>query len=224
MNTQDSFNDQNNDSIDIVKELRYYLFFWPWFSLSVLVFALGAYLYLRYADTIYQTSATLQVKDSSADPTSFLTEGTGAMFDLGKVKLDNYIAQISSKPNLSELVDRLDLQTQVFGLGRVKNSLQFGAEIPFQIVFKNENTYTEGIKLSIAPSKANVEIGTVETPFDPTQAFETDDFVLIANPDQNHLFQKLGLDQRGSPLRHIEFLPWRILSGALYLPEKYFHF
>ena len=56
MNTQDSFINQNNDSIDIVKELRYYLFFWPWFLLSVLVFDLGAYLYLRYADDIFQTS------------------------------------------------------------------------------------------------------------------------------------------------------------------------
>ena len=80
MNTQDSFSDQNNDSIDIVKELLYYLFFWPWFVLSVLVFVFGAYFYLRYADTIYQTSATLQVKDSSADPSSFLTQSTGAMF------------------------------------------------------------------------------------------------------------------------------------------------
>ena len=186
MNTQDSFTDQNNDSIDIFKELRYYLFFWPWFSLSVLVFSLGAYLYLRYADTIYQTSATLQVKDSSADPTSFLTEGTGAMFDLGKVKLDNYIAQISSKPNISEVVDRLDLQTQVFGLGRVKQSLEFGADIPFQIVFKNENTYEEdeGIELNLSPSKATIQYGVEETPFDPSQPFETDDFVLIANPDQ----------------------------------------
>ena len=52
MNTQDSFPDQNNDSTDIVKELRYYLFFWPWFLLSVLVFVFGAYFYLRYADTI----------------------------------------------------------------------------------------------------------------------------------------------------------------------------
>lgn len=186
MNTQDSFTDQNNDSIDIVKELRYYLFFWPWFLLSVLVFALGAYLYLRYADTIYQTSATLQVRDSSADPTSFLMEGAGAMFNFDKVKIDNYIAQINSKPNLSELVDRLDLQTQVFGLGRVKQSLLFGADIPFQIVFKNENTYKEdeGIEINLSPSKATIQYGAEETPFDPTQAFETDDFVLIVNPDQ----------------------------------------
>ena len=184
MNTQESFTDQNNDSIDIVKELRYYLFFWPLFLLSVLVFALVAYLYLRYADDIFQTSATLQVKDSSADPTSFLTEGAGAMFDLGKVKLDNYVAQISSKPNLSEVVDRLDLQTQVFSDSRVKQILRFGEYIPFQIVFKNENTFLEGIELRLESSKARIQYGAEEIPFDPTQAFETDDFVLIVNPDQ----------------------------------------
>ena len=159
MNTQDSFNDLNNDSIDIVKELRYYLFFWPWFLLSVLVFALGAYLYLRYADDIFQTSATLQVKDSSADPSSFLTQGTGAMFNFDKVEIDNYIAQISSKPNLSEVVNRLDLQTQVFSVSRVKQILRFGEYIPFQIVFKNENTFLEGIELRLESSKARIQYG-----------------------------------------------------------------
>jgi uncharacterized protein involved in exopolysaccharide biosynthesis len=151
MNTQDSFTDQNNDSIDIVKELRYYLFFWPWFSLSVLVFALGAYFYLRYADDIYQTSATLQVKDSSADPTSFLTEGTGAMFDLGKVKIDNYTAQISSKPNLSELVDRLDLQTQVFGLGRVKTEFTIWCGDPLSNCLQKRKYLQRGYKTQHSP-------------------------------------------------------------------------
>ena len=30
------------------------------------------------------------------------------MFDFGKVKIDNYIVQINSKPNLLEVVDNLD--------------------------------------------------------------------------------------------------------------------
>jgi uncharacterized protein involved in exopolysaccharide biosynthesis len=65
---------EENDYVDIVKEIRYYLFFWPWFLLSLILFTTGTYIYLRYADTVYQTSATLQVKDSSSDPSSFLIQ------------------------------------------------------------------------------------------------------------------------------------------------------
>ena len=136
MNTPENFLNQDNDSFDIVKEIRYYLFFWPWFLVTVLMFGFGAYFYLRYADTVYQTSATLQVKDASSDPSSFLTQGAGAMFDFGKVKIDNFITQISSKSNFSEVADRLDLQTQVYAVGRVSQRPVFGDDIPFQIVFK----------------------------------------------------------------------------------------
>ena len=71
MNTPENFLNQDKDSLDIVKEIRYYLFFWPWFLVTVLLFSFGAYFHLRYANIIYKTSATLQVKDASSDPSSF---------------------------------------------------------------------------------------------------------------------------------------------------------
>ena len=92
MNTPDNFLDQDV-SIDLVKEIRYYIFFWPWFLISVLLFTFASFIYLRYADTIYQTSATLQVKDATSDPSAFLTQSSSPMFNLGRTKIDNYIAQ-----------------------------------------------------------------------------------------------------------------------------------
>ena len=158
MNTPDNFFNKENDSIDIVNEIRYYTFFWPWFLVTVLITGFGAYFYLRYTDTVYQTSAILQVKDASSDPSSFLTEGAGAMFDFGKVKIDNYIVQINSKPNLLEVVDNLDLQTQVYAVGRIRQSILFGDDIPFQIVFKTEKTY-EQIRLVLSPSEGILQFG-----------------------------------------------------------------
>ena len=55
MNTPENFLNKENDSIDIVKEIRYYTFFWPWFLVTVLITGFGAYFYLRYTDTVYQT-------------------------------------------------------------------------------------------------------------------------------------------------------------------------
>ena len=42
-----------NDSVDVVKEARYYLFFWPWFLLSIVFFILS--IYYQYINlSIYQ--------------------------------------------------------------------------------------------------------------------------------------------------------------------------
>jgi capsular exopolysaccharide synthesis family protein len=183
MNTPDNFINKDKESIDIVKEIRYYTFFWPWFLVTVLISSFGAYFYLRYADTVFQTSAILQVKDASSDPSSFLTEGAGAMFDFGKVKIDNFIVQINSKPNLTEVINRLDLQVQVNSVGRIKQDLEFGDDIPFQIVFKTEQKY-ESIRLFLNPSEGILQLGDQTTSFDFSIPLETDDFILKVNSDQ----------------------------------------
>jgi len=183
MNTTENYLNKDSDSLDFVKEMRYYIFFWPWFLVTVLMSGFGAYFYLRYADTVYQTSAILQVKDASSDPSSFLTEGAGAMFDFGKVKIDNYIVQINSKPNLFEVVDSLDLQTQVYAVGRIRQSILFGDDIPFQIVFKTEKTY-EQIRLVLSPSEGILQFGDQTRSFDFSIPLETDDFILKVNSDQ----------------------------------------
>ena len=138
MNTPENFLNKENDSLDIVKEIRYYTFFWPWFLVTVLMFSFGAYLHLRYASNVYKTSATLQVKDASSDPSSFLTRSSGSLIDFGRVKIDNFITQLGSKINFAGVVDVLDLQTRVYSVGRIKQKLQFGEDIPFKIDFKNQ--------------------------------------------------------------------------------------
>jgi capsular exopolysaccharide synthesis family protein len=184
MNNKDNLYDVDNDSIDLINQIRYYLFFWPWFLVSVLISSFSSYLYLRYADTIYETNATLQVKDASSDPSSFLAKGAGAMFNFDRVKIDNYIAQISSKPNLSKVVDILDLQTQVISVGRINKDLEFGENIPFQIDYKNKKNKFYEIKLILEPSKGLIVLDKDEFPFDTSQPFENDDFVLTVNSSQ----------------------------------------
>ena len=173
---------EENDSVDIVKEIRYYLFFWPWFLLSLILFTTGAYIYLRYADTVYQTSATLQVKDSSSDPSSFLTEGAGAMFNLDRVKIDNYIAQINAKQNLSSVIETLDLRTNVYSVGRIKESIAFRDEIPFGISFKTDAVFNE-IRLDLSSGIGTLEFKGKKTSFDLSEPIETDDFVLTVNKE-----------------------------------------
>ena len=65
-------NINNEDSFDIKKEFSYYLFFWPWFLLTLLMALLGSYLYLRYTPIIYSSLAQVQITQSDAS-SSFLT-------------------------------------------------------------------------------------------------------------------------------------------------------
>jgi capsular exopolysaccharide synthesis family protein len=204
MNNPDNFLNKDNESTDILKEIRYYTFFWPWFLVTVLMSGFGAYFYLRYTDTVYQTSAILQVKDASSDPSSFLTEGAGAMFDFGKVKIDNYIVQIYSKPNLSEVVDNLDLRTQIYTVGSIRKSIEFGDDIPFQIVFKTEQTYQQ-IRLVLNPSEGILQLGDQTTSFDFSIPLETDDFILKVNSDQIKEKSEF-LISRSSKFRALEYL------------------
>ena len=180
MNTTENFLNQDNNSTNILKEIRYYLFFWPWFLVTVLASGFGAFLHLRYASNIYKTSATLQVKDaSSADPSSFLRT-SGSLIGFGGVKIDNFITQLDSKTNFAEVVDILNLQTQVYSSGRIKEKLLFGEDIPFKIDFKTQLAYGE-ILLVLKPSEGLLKLGDQTISFDPSLPLETDEFVLTIN-------------------------------------------
>ena len=142
--TQDNFKDQTylqeEDSIDIKKELGYYLFFWPWFVGTILLALVGSYLYLKTADRIYQASAQLQIKKGENDASSFLTGGID-VFGFNQVNVENDIAVLSSRHILNQVVARLDLQTSIYSVGRVNEVLRFNdKEINlFEIEANNKN-------------------------------------------------------------------------------------
>ena len=180
MNTPENFLNQDNNSTNILKGIRYYLFFWPWFLVAVLISVFVAFLHLRYASNVYNTSATLQVKDASSDPSSFLTRSSGSLIDFGGVKIDNYITQLGSKTNFAGVIDHLDLQTQVYSAGRIKEKLLFGNDIPFKIDFKIQEFHEE-IRLVLKPSEGLLKLGDQTTSFDLSLPLETDEFVLTIN-------------------------------------------
>jgi capsular exopolysaccharide synthesis family protein len=178
MITQENFTDLENDSIYIVKELRYYAFFWPWFLTSVIVMFLSAFVYLHYTSNTYNTTATLQVRDAKSDPSSFLAQSAGSMFNFNRVKIDNYITQITSKPNLQNVVQALDLQTKIHSVGHVRNSIKYGDQIPFVIEFKTDTIYPNGINIEFVNNKPSLSFGEKQYQLMPGQTFELEDFRL----------------------------------------------
>ena len=142
--TQDNFNNQNylqeEESIDIKKEAGYYLFFWPYFLAGVIIAMVSAFLYLKTADRIYTSSAQLQIKKPAEDAASFLTGGM-EFFGFDQVNVENDIAVLTSQHILSQVVTRLDLQTNIYTVGRVNAQLHFNDEYTRFVSVKASNTY-----------------------------------------------------------------------------------
>ncbi len=59
------------ENFNIKKEVAYYGFFWPWFVVTILIALASAFFYLRYSNTVYESTAQIQIK-TDADPASFL--------------------------------------------------------------------------------------------------------------------------------------------------------
>ena len=141
---QDNFNNQNylqeEDAIDIKKEARYYLFFWPYFLAGIVIALVSAFLYLKTADRIYTSSAQLQIKRGSEDAASFLTGGM-EFFGFDQINVENDIAVLTSQHILSQVVTRLDLQTEIYTLGRVNAQLRFDDEYTRFVSVKTPNNY-----------------------------------------------------------------------------------
>jgi len=136
---------QEADSADIKKEIGYYLFFWPWFLLTTLIILAAAFLFLRYSNTVYSSTAQIQIKTDS-DPASFLMTDLDP-FNMDKVVVENDIALITSHHILKQVVQRLDLQYKVYSygsiVGSINSNLLFKNKLPIEVVIKDsEKTKT----------------------------------------------------------------------------------
>ena len=179
--------DQNNyveekDSIDVLTELKYYLFFWPWYIGFLIFTIICTLLFFRYCDVIYETKATIQVKDAKSDPSDFITTGAATMFDFSKVKIDNYIARTTSNSNMRKVVRSLDLTSRVSKKGRVKNTLLFNDEIPFDIKFKLDEELPI-ITINFENEKGFLSYEDKEYEFNYDEILDNDSFSL--NPKLN---------------------------------------
>jgi capsular exopolysaccharide synthesis family protein len=167
---------QEEGSFDLKKEIFYYLFFWPWFLLTLVVSILAAYTYLRYTPNVYSSSSQVQITQSDAS-SSFLTSEVTSLFG-SRVNVENDIAVITSNHILNNVVNKLNLQTSVTVLGRVKSNLLFGDEIPFTIKFKDSTAYQEW-NLSVIDDFGTISNKFFSFNFDNSESLDNDYFSLI---------------------------------------------
>jgi capsular exopolysaccharide synthesis family protein len=149
-----------------LRDLFYkYVRFLPVFVLSIAVGLFGSYLYLRYATSIYSTSATLVIKSEQQQG------GRGDKFDdiFGGGKSQNIQSEIEilkSKPLMARAVQKQNLQFSYYAKGKFKtiNIYKYGpfiieaAELtdslrPFtlKLKFVNDNQFKVNDDITLIP-------------------------------------------------------------------------
>ena len=164
-----------NEGFNLKNEISYYLFFWPWFLLTVVMALIGSYTYLRYTPNVYSSSAQVQITKSDAS-SSFLSTEVTSLFGT-RVNVQNDIAVITSNHILSKVVQRLNLQTSITEVGRVKSSLLYDNELPFNIQFKNLERFQQW-NLSVTNGKAIIRNGLSSFQVNKNDSLVNDDFSL----------------------------------------------
>jgi len=140
-NNFENSSNQEEQSFNLKNEISYYLFFWPWFLLTIIFTCIGSFTYLRYTPNIYKSNAQVQITKSDAS-SSFLTTEITSLFGT-KVNVENDISVITSRYILNKVIRQLNLQTTVKLVGRIKSSLKYGKELPFEFKFKNLDKHQE---------------------------------------------------------------------------------
>ena len=176
-NSENSLN-QPEEAFNIKKEISYYLFFWPWFLLTILMAMASSYIYLRYTPNIYSSSAQVQITKSDAS-SSFLTSEVTSLFGT-RINVENDISVITSNHILSQVVDRLDLQTSYTKVGLVRSSLKFGNQIPFKIKFKIPDKFQQW-DLSVKNDSILISNGLLNFKNNKNDSIENDYFSITMN-------------------------------------------
>ena len=88
--------------------------------LGVIITLTGAFLYLRYATPIYQSTATILVKDEKKGEASILEDLGSGTPGFSSVNVEDEIQILKSKNLMSGVVDDLNLTTQYLLEGNIK--------------------------------------------------------------------------------------------------------
>ena len=102
---------------------------WQWYLLSLVICMCGAYLYLRYAQPIYQVSARMLVKDEDKKAGTSVKQMIPNMEDFGIMNnssgFDNEIEILQSPVTVHDAVKRLKLYTDYQLDGRIRKQLLY---------------------------------------------------------------------------------------------------
>ncbi|RRN76756.1 tyrosine protein kinase, partial [Pseudoxanthomonas sp. SGD-10] len=155
---------EDESEVDLKQVFEQYAFYWRWFVLSIVVFVLAAFIYLRYAQEIYNVSAKILLQNES--------EATGELAGLAELSslagagsptsafVSDQIDVLKSRRILRKVVEEHHLNITYQNTGKIKSSevlekdaavklvllgdggkLQDSAHYRFKVFWNDENSF-----------------------------------------------------------------------------------
>ncbi|WBV61577.1 polysaccharide biosynthesis tyrosine autokinase [Chryseobacterium camelliae] len=128
--------DQNQEeSLNLRELIKPYLHRWYWFIIGVIITIIGAWFFLRYSVPVYNTEATLLIKEvkksTSGQPELSVISELGGIGGMGTNSVDNEIEIFKSKKLMLSVVRELGLETGIYAKGKVKDTELYKETAPF---------------------------------------------------------------------------------------------
>ncbi|QQX76034.1 polysaccharide biosynthesis tyrosine autokinase [Aequorivita iocasae] len=132
---------QDSDELSLRELIEQYTQFWYLFVIGVLIALVIAFLYLRYTPQLYQSKATIIIKDEKTQSPLEMAAFSQFGSFLSRFKnnqIDNELAIFNSKRLISETVKELQLNIKYEVVGNIKTSELYGYK-PFEVKFQSFN-------------------------------------------------------------------------------------
>lgn len=117
-----------------------YTRYWYLFVLGVIIALVLAFIYLRYTTALYQTRATIIIKDekSASSPMEMAAFSQFGSFlsRFNTSKIDNELAIFNSKRIISKTIEELGLNVKYESVGAIKTS-EIYSYVPFNVQFQS---------------------------------------------------------------------------------------
>lgn len=124
-----------NDTI-FREKADFYFSKWKWILLSLFLFFIAAFLYLRYTNHEFRVTATLKFQEDSKSnqlPELGQLQNSG-LFTQGLNKVEDEIKILTSKTLIEQVITDLNLKTKYYTLGKVK-AMEVFLDKPINVTF-----------------------------------------------------------------------------------------
>lgn len=116
------------------EQIEQYLKYWPWFVVGVVLTLGTSFLYLRYSMPVYQTVATILIKDEKNSALSELAafQDLGLTGSMNQSGFENEILILKSKSLTERVVRELNLDISYFVEGNIRD-MELFRDVPFRV-------------------------------------------------------------------------------------------
>ncbi|HZW77169.1 MAG TPA: polysaccharide biosynthesis tyrosine autokinase [Flavobacteriaceae bacterium] len=147
------------------EQIYVYLRYWPWFIISAIVLMALSVIYLRYATPIYETKATILIKDEKNSALSELAlfQDLGFTGSLSPSGFENEIQILKSKSLTERVVKELHLNVSYVSEGKVRDTeLYENVPIKVEIITPEDEIIFPATPLYVLPINSKKYQLTVE--------------------------------------------------------------